>query len=630
MNAPNSPIQPRRPAGGSIKDAQRRFVPVFTGWRKVANLVIIALWLLALANFWLWWLEPEHIHSTGRYVLVTIILLWVTLIPGYFIFLFAGARVPVLDELPEGARLAMVVTKAPPEPFPMVARTLEGMLNQRGAHHDTWLADEDPSPETLEWCAQHGVRVSSRKGVPEYHRNEWPRRTRCKEGNLAYFYDKFGYDNYDFVAQFDCDHRPEPDYLRNAIAPFVDPTVGYVSAPSICDANARKSWSARGRLYVEASLHGALQVGYNANWAPLCIGSHYTVRTAALRSVGGLGPELAEDHSTTLMLNAGGGRGVPAGAGSGPGDGPGTLTALAVHEFQWARSLITILFRYSPGYIPKLHAKRLFEFVFSQLWYPMFSSMLALSFLVPIAALLSREHFVNVTYIDFALHFAPIGLMLLAVAFWSRSTGMFRPADAPVISWEAIAFMFLRWPWALFGTIAAVIDRLRGGFVDFRITPKGSVRTNAIPTRIIAPYVLFSLSAGLTAWLIKDAGTAAGFYFFNIMNATVYACLVLLVLILHARENNRQLLPSGIRGLATGLALVAMTVVVVGASYQNGPKGLAAVNIGIKAFTLTETLYSPAGAGRGTPGVPTVRLRFQWHGFSRADQQQQPEPDRES
>ncbi|MBP0651757.1 hypothetical protein J8J40_32320, partial [Mycobacterium tuberculosis] len=83
-------------------------------------------------------------------------------------------------------------------------------------------------------------------------------------------------------------------------------------APSICDRNAADSWSARGRLYAEASLHGALQCGYNNGWTPLCIGSHYAVRTKALRSIGGLGPELAEDHSTTLMMAAGGWRGVHA------------------------------------------------------------------------------------------------------------------------------------------------------------------------------------------------------------------------------------------------------------------------------------------------------------------------------
>ncbi|MGO7755756.1 N-acetylglucosaminyltransferase, partial [Rhizobium ruizarguesonis] len=81
--------------------------------------------------------------------------------------------------------------------------------------------------------------------------------TRCKEGNLAYFYYHFCYARYDFVAQFDADHVPTPTYLLEVLRPFADPGIGYVSAPSICDENAGASWAARGRLYAEASLHGS-------------------------------------------------------------------------------------------------------------------------------------------------------------------------------------------------------------------------------------------------------------------------------------------------------------------------------------------------------------------------------------
>ena len=86
-------------------------------------------------------------------------------------------------------------------------------------------------------------------------------------------------------------------------------TVGYVSAPSICAANAATSWAARTRLHTEAAFHGLFQTGYTRAFAPMCIGSHYAVRTKALQRAGGLGPELAEDHSTSLLINAAGWRG---------------------------------------------------------------------------------------------------------------------------------------------------------------------------------------------------------------------------------------------------------------------------------------------------------------------------------
>ena len=53
--------------------------------------------------------------------------------------------------------------------------------------HDTWLADEAPSEETLRWYRSHGVHVSSRQGIAAYHQLSWPRRTRCKEGESRLF-----------------------------------------------------------------------------------------------------------------------------------------------------------------------------------------------------------------------------------------------------------------------------------------------------------------------------------------------------------------------------------------------------------------------------------------------------------
>lgn len=586
--------------------------PVFTGWNKAVNWLGIAAWAAALVYFWAWWIDPSHVQTTGRYAVVTAVLAWITLIPAYFILIFAFARVPTGRE-PRGPQptVAAVVTKAPQEPFAVVQKTLAGALAQAGVEHDTWLADENPDAETLEWCRTHGVKVSTRKGIADYQRPDWPRRARSKEGNLAYFYDHYGYRLYDVVAQFDADHVPSPDYLKHVVAPFEDPAVGYVSAPSICDANAAGSWAARGRLYIEASMHGALQCGYNAGWAPLCIGSHYAVRTRALEDVGGLGPELAEDHSTTLILNAGGWRGVHAVDAIAHGDGPNTFADLVIQEFQWSRSLVTILLEYSPIYVPKLQGRIRFQFLFSQLWYPMFSTFMAVMFLMPVWALVSGEQLVNVTYIAFIAHILPLSLVLLVLAYWWRSTGYFRPSDAKIFGWENIAFLFLRWPWALFGSMAAVVDRLRGQVAGFRVTPKGGRTTDPLPFRILAPYLVFALGSAAAAFFVRDAGTAAGFYIFTLLNAAIYAGFLAMVLVRHARENGLPLIPRDKGSLAAVASILVTVALGGGAIYENGPKGLAAMNEGITAFTLTRTQYPFSGAGQGEM-KPVIRFAPRW------------------
>ncbi|OWV81235.1 N-acetylglucosaminyltransferase [Rhizobium sp. R634] len=599
------------------------FDPVFAGWKRAVYGFGILCWLASLGFFWIWWCQSAHIISWAAFVVITAVLAWITLVPAYFILIFLDARtVSPLARLPQG-RVAMVVTKAPSEPFAVVRATLQAMLNQVGVDFDVWLADEDPSDETRRWCAEHGVQISTRKGVAEYHRTAWPRRTRCKEGNLAYFYDHFGYERYDFVAQFDADHVPTPTYLREILRPFADPEIGYVSAPSICDANADLSWAARGRLYAEASLHGSLQTGYNNGWAPLCIGSHYAVRTAALRQIGGLGPELAEDHSTTLMMNAGGWRGVHAVDAIAHGDGPANFADLVVQEFQWSRSLVTILLQYSRRYVAPLPWRLKFQFVFSQLWYPLFSAFMAVMFLLPVAALLTGQVFVDVTYPDFLLHFTPMSIVLTLFAFFWRATGTFRPYNAKLFGWEGLAFIFLRWPWSLAGSLAAVRDHISGSFVDFRITPKGKQQQHSLPLRVIVPYIgLAGLCAAAMA-LATDAAAAQGFYIFAAMNLSIYLALTVLIVVRHAIENDLSMLPQS-RGpwfaTAMGLAICVTGGMQAG---NHGLRSLEALSHGQTIVSFSQSQFTVAGAGLGGGKTRIVKFRLKWNGFGNTGRAEQ-------
>ena len=582
--------------------SEASMAPVMTGWRRGEYLAGVALWLAALVYFWTWWLRPEHHFSVFGSVTVTLVLVWVTLVPAYFLAVFYRGLKPVgALRLPAGSRVAMVVTKAPSEPFHVVAETLKAMLAQQ-VPHDTWLADEDPSLETRFWCRRHGVFISTRKGRADYHRTSWPRRTRCKEGNLAFFYDHYGYERYDFVVQLDADHVPEPGYLFEMLRPFADPDVGYVSAPSICDRNAAGSWSARGRLYAEASMHGSLQAGYNGGLAPLCIGSHYAVRTAALKDIGGLGPELAEDHSTTLMMNAHGWRGVHALDAIAHGDGPATFGDLVTQEFQWSRSLVMLLLQYSPRLVGRLPARLKFQFLFAQMWYPLFALFMAAMFAMPIVALLRGENFAAVTYPGFFVHFAPLSLVLILMAFSWRSGGSFRPYDAKVLSWEALLFLFARWPWALAGTAAALRDWLTGSFVDFRVTPKGASEVDPLPVRVLAPYAFLAIVSALPVLFIETADETRGFYLFAIVNAAIYATIFLVIVVQHARENTVRV-RSRVYRPAMVATLTALLVLPGLATAERGRDGLEALAWGAGSIRLFEDQYAVAGAGLGGPGL---------------------------
>ncbi len=505
-------------------------VDVMTPGQKKTYRRLVLGWVTTLVLFWTYWLQPSHFNNLFGMVVNSILLAWTTLLPGYYFYFVSRMKKPnPRIDFPENQRVAMVVTKVPSEPFSLVKETLEAMLAQEYPH-DTWLADEDPTEETIMWCKTNNVFISSRKGIDAYHRPSWPRRTRSKEGNLAYFYDMYGYEKYDIVVQLDADHRPEPDYLMHMLRPFVDPEVGYVSAPSICDNNAATSWAARARLYAESSMHGSLQAGYNGAWAPLCIGSHYAVRTSALQNIGGLGPELAEDHSTTFLMNVHGWKGVHALDAIAHGDGPASFADCMIQEFQWSRSLINILFTLTPKHYSHLPRRLQFQFLFAQLWYPLFGIIMCTAYLLPVLALIFRFPWANVSYLSFLLFSMPVTVATIVLVMWIKNLSVMRPHDTKIICWEVVIFQLTRWPWIVRGIIAATFDSISGKHFEFKVTPKGASQSDVFPINMIIPYMILSIIAAGVAIFQKDPGSAQGYYYFLIIGSSLYTISILTII----------------------------------------------------------------------------------------------------
>jgi cellulose synthase (UDP-forming) len=507
--------------------------------RQSAQLYILTgLWLIATIAFAIWWLQPAHYTGPMRFAFNSFILAWSLVIPGYYFYFLCRMKKPNPElEIPSSWRIAMVTTRAPSEPFAQVQQTLLAMKAEAPAH-DTWLADEDPTPEILEWCADHGVFVSCRKGVAGYHNDTWPRRKKCKEGNLAYFYDTYGYDDYDFVSQLDADHVPAPGYLKAMLAGFRDPAVGYVSAPSICDANASTSWASRGRLFLESTLHGTLQAGYNnKGWSPMCIGSHYAVRTAALRESGGLGPELAEDHSTTLLLCAHGWRGIHSIDAIANGNGPSTFPDAMVQEFQWARSLVMIFLGVTPRYLGKMCFSLRFQFLFGELWYFLFSGAMLSSYLLPLLALALGVPFAHVGYAEFLGWSAPPTLSAMAVILWIKKQGLLRPANAKILSWEMVLFQLARWPWVVCAIIDAVKCSMTKTTLDWKITPKAQADKPAIPVSMFVPYIIIVIASSIVGVVHPDSPYIGGYLYLTIFNILTYVLLIATIAVCHHCES---------------------------------------------------------------------------------------------
>lgn len=522
--------------------------------RMVVGL-LTAAWAVAFVAFWVWWLQPEHRVGWLGLIVNTLLLFYLTYLPSYF--LIAANRLPrVNPDLPvPDLRVAFIVTKAPSEPWDVARRTLQAMLDQDYPHaYHVWLCDEKPTPETERWCADNKVRISSRFGVEEYHRGEWPRRTKCKEGNVAYFYDHWGYRDYDVVAQLDCDHVPTPGYLAEMVKPFGDPAVGYVAAPSVNDLNTRESWSNRGRIHKEATFHGPAQLGHNGGMAPSCIGSHYAVRTQAIADIGGIGPELAEDFSTSFLLTSAGWQGVFNDRAEAHGEGPPTFSAMITQEFQWSRSLTTVLLQIAPRHLGRMPWALRFRFLYALSFYPMLALTTFFGLLLPAIAAATGAPWVTVNYVEFLIRFGLISVWLLLIVWLLRRRGLLRPADAPLLSWENWLYSFTRWPYIAWGVLSAIRQAVFPRTVVFKVTPKGNGGLEPLPTRLVVPYVMASLVLSGAAIVGELSHLTYGYVFLSILAGLWYAIIAVAVPALHAREVGRAAGTGGIEAVSKTVA----------------------------------------------------------------------------
>lgn len=542
------------------KTSPGTFVPALAPLDEAVVRALTVLWASAFIVFWLWWFQPDHRTGWTGLMINSLLLFYFSYLPMYFLVMANRLR-RVNPELAIPAlRTAFLVTKAPSEPWHVTQRTLEAMLAQDLPHaYDVWLCDESPDNQVRAWCEIHGAKLSCREGLHDYHRAEWPRRTKCKEGNVAYFYDTWGYRDYDVVVQLDCDHVPTPAYLGEMLRPFSDPAVGYVAAPSVNDSNAATSWSARGRVHREAIFHGPVQLGHAAGLAPSCIGSHYAVRTRALRDIGGIGPELAEDFSTSFLLTSAGWRSAFAHTAEAHGEGPITFAAMVTQEFQWARSLTTLFLDLVPHHLRRLPWSLRLRFAFALSYYPLLSLATIGGLTLPVVAAIGGTPWVDVHYARFLVHWLSMDLCLLILVLFLRHRGLLRPAAVPLISWESWIYAFVRWPFIAWGVLAAVLQKMRPKPIVFRVTPKSLLGLSPIEVSLIAPYCLIAFVSAAAALVGQATTDAVGYVFLCLLAATCYSIVALAVPVLHAVEASRI----GKVGIRTALRETARGAVVL-------------------------------------------------------------------
>jgi cellulose synthase (UDP-forming) len=538
----------------SSKD-ENIFIQLLSPSQKIIVSITVTLLILYYIWLWLWIIKTIVVNTKNLFHLWLIMLLF---IDHLFHILTFGLIIKTIKINPKATipnlRVAMIVTKVASESFEVLKETLLGMIHQKYPYnYDIWLANEEVStPEILDFCNQYNIKISCRYGVPEYHQLEWPKRTKCKEGNLRYYYD-INENNYDVVFQFDSDHIPSKNYLMSCMPAFADSTVSYIAMPSINDRNT--SWIGKARLYLESYSYGPYQASFsytgNRFYMPNMTGSHYGVRVKDLKKIGGLGPELDEDLSTTMMFASNNFKGVYSLDTIASGEDPSCFEDAMKQEFQWSRSAAILFCRWRSIIFPKnltdISLGLWLRLLLIPTWY--LSNILWLSWLIfgPIFIYYTNLTINNdnnsFSLLNLLIRLFPITLISFIHETWCRQHEWCRP-KAPIITLIVPIYKFLRIVWVPYGLFAGLIQVITGKIPQFKVTPKGenNVRmmsyNNYLPLLLIILIEMFAFSISSIDTNIKyEMGI---FYLFFII--FLIFCIAYII-IRHYIENHKQNIP---------------------------------------------------------------------------------------
>jgi cellulose synthase/poly-beta-1,6-N-acetylglucosamine synthase-like glycosyltransferase len=557
------PVAPPRP----LTPRKVRHVAVLSRRQRVVFWALTALWLVVVAQFWLWWLRPEHRGALGLFVVASIPMAYLTTgLPSFYWFFVGRMRRPVHIAPRRGRRVALITLCVPShETLDVIAEQLRALAAVRYPH-DSWVLDEGADPAVEKLAGELGVRYFTRKGKPIWNQASPPFQAKTKAGNVNAWLDFVEMEglDYDVFVQLDIDHRPIPEYLDRTLGYFDDPDVAWVQAPSVA-ANLDR-WTARGLAEQDLVLQGPLQMGfYGHTRTPFIIGSHTTYRTDAVRAIGGFQPTRAEDHLDTVVLAAEGYTGVFVPEIIAAGDGPADLGTYLGQQFAWAYSMVQIFLQHTPRLVRRYSPAQAFQFLMAQSWYMLWSLSLAVLWFLPIVALLTGRPIAHVALSEFlAYHLA---LLLASTLMWWWSRRWFQPQGIG-LTWRGMLLEVARWPIVLWAVVNVLLRIKR----PYMITPKGDRAAGPPPARrLYGPQIALALLANAAVWIfaiVIGHSQAQGYLVLVLFNVLMVLALLVTTQSLELRDLRRRTgrLAAALRLRAASMFVLGMTIAVTAMS----------------------------------------------------------------
>ena len=483
---------------------------------------MILIGCFSILNFLYWFLRPEYRLYPILYWLLCFTLFYGILRTLYIWYYYWKISIPKLPASEKAFTVDILTTFFPGEPYEMIVETLNAIQNITYPH-TAYLCDEANDPFLKKVCEELGVIHVTREN-----------RIDAKAGNIN---NALQIATGEICVVLDPDHIPHADFLDPIIPFFNDPEIGFVQIVQSYY-NIDDTLVTRGAAEQTYQFYGPMMMTMNSYGTVNAIGANCTFRRAALDSIGGHAPGLAEDMHTAMLLHSKGWTSVYVPQVLAKGLVPSSLTAFFKQQLKWARGTFDLLFYVYPKLFTKFTLRQKLHYGFLPLHY-LIGVLYLINFLIPILSLFLHK----MPWIGNIMYFGIIILPMVMSVFLLRVY-----IQKWVIEKKERGFHILGgllqiscWWYYFLGFVYTIFRKK----IPYIPTPKeGEEHSNykiIIPNLIVAALsisaVIYGLGKNLTPFSVIMAGFAllnAGFMIFSIY-------------LTNQKTNKNQILRKGLR-----------------------------------------------------------------------------------
>ncbi len=390
--------------------------------------VEIAAGGIALLVFFSWWLTDNQLAPIVALIWLLFALFYAgtQLVANWYLYLIANfPEPPPIQEIGTTVDVFVTAYQEPPE---VVKRTLAAACALRGDHH-TWLLDDGSNQHFQSMANQMGAGYLNREG------NE-----NAKAGNLN---TALAQTSGEIVVIFDSDHAPEPDFLERSLGFFNDPKLGFVQV-MLTFSNEQDNWIAKAAIETSLEYYNPTSIGAAEIGGASLMGSNALLRRAALDSIGGYQPGLAEDLATSLALHAAGWQSAYLAEPLAPGIAPPSYTAWFTQQLKWARGVFELLLTAYPRLFSRLTWGQRLAYIVRMTRY-WIGPVVAAHLFATIAVLMFANPSQRAAFHQYLHLLAPLVILDILIRF--TAFRIYRHAASPESSLlRAVTLVYATWP----------------------------------------------------------------------------------------------------------------------------------------------------------------------------------------